>query len=208
MGIFNQVTTIEKTAYHEAGHAVAAFLYGRRFLKISIIFDEKDFSLGRVIYPITYWKGFAPDGFKSNTRMRIEEEILKVFAGEVAEGLFSGRLNWRSSREHLTSAKKLARYVCGSQAEADAFVDWLWKREIHLMKDPPRRAAVQALAEELLQKKEIGYQEARQIIEKAMVNCRKQEKASKQNQESFLSSSLRTSISRSRLRRRTAILTR
>ena len=39
---------MEKTAYHEAGHAVASYLRRRRILKVSII--PEDDSLGRCYY--------------------------------------------------------------------------------------------------------------------------------------------------------------
>ncbi len=169
--MFGKLTSIEKTAYHEAGHAVAAFYYKRRFVKISIVPDDE--SLGRVIYPNSYWKWFKFDKNTPIIRARIEEEILKKFAGEVAERIASKSDNLGRPREHNRRARELASFVCGSKQEINSFIQWLWRRETYLMQDPCRWAAVEALAKALLEKKEIGYQETRKIISSAIAIYKK-----------------------------------
>ncbi len=169
--MFRKLTSIEKTAYHEAGHAVAAFYYKRRFIKISIIPDPE--SLGRVIYPESYWKWFHLDKNSTRFRARIEEEILKKFAGEVAERIASKSDNLNRPREHNRRAREIASFVCGTRKELDAFIQWLWRREVNLMQDPCRWAAVEMLANTLLGKRELGYQETRKIIVSAIENYKK-----------------------------------
>jgi hypothetical protein len=171
--MLRRLTSVEKTAYHEAGHVVAAIYYKRRFIKVSIIPDDE--SLGRVIYPDSYWKGFLLDKGTTKTRARIEEEILKKFAGEVAEKIASKSSFLTHPREHNRRARELASLVCGSKQELDAFVRWLWKREVYLLQDPCRWAAVESLAKALLEKKEIGYAETRKIIISAIDSYMKKE---------------------------------
>ena len=47
------LSKIERTAYHEAGHVVMAFLVGHKFIKVSI--EEDETTYGRVVNTDDYW---------------------------------------------------------------------------------------------------------------------------------------------------------
>jgi hypothetical protein len=184
--MFGRLTSVERTAYHEAGHAVAAFLLKRPFLYISIVPDSE--SLGRVTYPDTYWNGFVPNAARIESRLRLEEEIIKVLAGEAAEGLFAHRLR-RRPREHRPRAIQLARAACQSEGELRAYITWLWERGVSLINEPSHRAAVEALALALLEKKEIPYCPAIQIMKDAIRKFKRGEKYQSLKQQSGFASS-------------------
>jgi hypothetical protein len=175
---------LEKVAYHEAGHAMyrlgtllrprmVAHLLNLRFSNISII--PKDDYIGVVTRPTNVFQGFQPDidSESSKSRKRIESEIMLSFAGRITEQLFSGRYTWKDSYQDDNNAINMASYMTGSEDELNAYTKWIWIRTKNLISNPIYWAAIQALANELIIRKEIKSREARKIIYKAM--HRKQE---------------------------------
>ena len=161
-----KLSQLEKTAYHEAGHATA-----RYFLKIPFryvtIKSEKD-SYGHTLgYPIP--KAFVNDRDNSpRMRMRIEKYIMAHYAGHTAECILTGRSNWKGADHDISNALDLATRLTGSNEQASAFLKWMWIRTINLIKNPLRWIAVEALAKELLIKNKIKAKEARHIIEQTL----------------------------------------
>lgn len=83
---------LEKTVYHEAGHAVMCYHLHVRFAYVTIIPEEN--CLRNVTYPESYFENFHPDYDNSpKVVARCEKRILVLMAGQVAEKLFSGRHN-------------------------------------------------------------------------------------------------------------------
>jgi len=68
--------SIEETAHHEAGHAVAAIKSGKSFRYVTI--DPNEYSRGRVVFKT---------GFKRNMRSRVlcENNAIIALAGPIAE---------------------------------------------------------------------------------------------------------------------------
>lgn len=159
---------IEKVAYHEAGHAVAAYIFHRRFSSVSII--PKDDYLGIMTRPKTESLEqdlLDMDDFRN--RKRIESEIIISFAGAVAEGLLVGRHNWKGAIQDNHQAIDSAEAIVSSHDELEAYINWLWLRTRNLLSLPVYWAAVQALAEELIICKEIKTRKARRIIAGAIL---------------------------------------
>ncbi len=156
----------EATAYHEAGHAVAAYVVGRRVREISIVADGD--MLGHVAYwpwPDSFHPDYETDG---KTRRMVESGIITSLAGPVAEALFRGRHNWRGANSDTRQAVDLASYMCGGAEETGAYIGWLFWRARTILSLPEHWAAVQALAGDLLEQRRIGTQRARQIIKMAI----------------------------------------
>jgi hypothetical protein len=80
----------EATAYHEAGHAVAALLLGRRFKYASIIPNPDDATLSHVrFYGLP--KAIDPElGLSPKMRIRFENDIIIDLAGSEAQHRYSG----------------------------------------------------------------------------------------------------------------------
>jgi ATP-dependent Zn protease len=139
---------LERTAYHEAGHAVMGFLLKRRVLSVSIA-PLDDGSRGRCNYAPTDPKLLRIDGeTTARQRRTIERLIMCTLAGVLAEQLATGVENaiskdWPKAQEH-------ARRVTSSDAEADAYVAWLRVRSEALLAQPAARAMVAAVAEALV----------------------------------------------------------
>lgn len=184
---------IERTAYHEAGHAVASYLLHIPISYVTIIPDED--SLGHVKNPLP---NLDPDKFDisreaverycrdgtspfppelnryhtENITLKIadwrERKILVSFAGQVAEGRFANRHNWIGSRDDWYSGIDTAKSLAGGGEILQKYVDYLWARAKTLFNLPWLWVAVEAVAKELLIRKKMGNRLTRKIIRKAI----------------------------------------
>ena len=156
---------LERTAYHEAGHVVAAYFVRRGFSYISI--EPGEDSLGHVVYQ-KFRDSFRPDYDKKiKTRLPLEKVIIIGLAGYVAEKIFTGRRGLTEAVDDFQIAFDYASILTGGAEETSAFVKWLLIRTENMLRTPQNWAAVQALAEELLKVKKIKYHRARKIIREA-----------------------------------------
>lgn len=157
---------LEKIAYHEAGHAVAAYYLKRRFKSVTIIPSEG--YLGLLESHKSQFKNFDPECDNSHrTVNRIGTEIMIDFAGGIAEKMAATRYNWRGSSQDWNSAQKLACYNVDSGEQLNAYVNWLWTKSKGMMRHEWVWHAVKMLAKELITHKAISYPKARKIIEQA-----------------------------------------
>lgn len=154
------------TAYHEAGHAVTAYVLRRAFTRVSIRSDGT--TLGRCSFrPPGEW--FRPDERVDGlTRRRIEERIMISLAGPEAEATYSGAYDGEAAQEDVERAFQHACFVTSDEIEAWAFLDWLRLRTLNLMKRDGFWPAVEGLADTLLRHDEVRYIPARRVIERAM----------------------------------------
>jgi Peptidase family M41 len=155
---------LECVAYHEAGHAVAAYNLKRRFNYVTII--REDDTLGQCRF--TPYKNFRPDIYSDNkTKARVEQAIVMLFAGAAAENKLAGKRNRAGEDDDFQKAVNLAASQCGSDEEVGAYLNWLWVRTRVLLDLPWLWAAVEALAQELLKYRKVSYQKACKIIKEA-----------------------------------------
>jgi hypothetical protein len=163
-----KVTELERNAYHEAGHAVMAYILQRRFHFITIDPDKLDENTGG-LFQLSYSSKLS-DNIKfgiSDSRALIEKQIKITLAGAVACGLFVGREKWKLSEDDGTTCFRLADTQCGDAEEADAYLTWLRlgvRNELNL---PHNWARVRAVAEALMKHKTLSYRKAREIIQTA-----------------------------------------
>jgi hypothetical protein len=156
---------LEKTAYHEAGHAVAAFYMKRPFRYVTIEPDED--CLGHIMYK-KFRDSFNPEiGSDREIRKPLEKAITTAFAGPIAEQIFSGRKNIVGAKGDLRDALNYAFYLCGSPEETEAYVNWLWIRTKNMIRQPAKWCSVEGLAKELLDYRKIEYMKARRIIKES-----------------------------------------
>jgi hypothetical protein len=157
---------LRATAYHEAGHAVAAYMAGRRFTQVSVVPD--DWSLGRCTFASLRLYPLNGDG-DHRGRARIEREIMIFCGGSVAEALHMRRSHsWRWAKYDLIRALELAEWVTHSREEANAYTSWLLKRSEALLREQEWRRAVSGLASDLMRYGELGEHDARAAISTAV----------------------------------------
>jgi ATP-dependent Zn protease len=163
---------LEATAYHEAGHVVAAFLLHRGFRTVTII--PKEDSLGHMLKTAPP-RNLHPD-YQTDARAEIwlRREITICLAGPVAEKLHTGRGNWRiGGSSDFHHAVDWASDIMGDPDEIGAYLDWLTLVTKNMLKHPHHWPIVQALAAELLSRRTVGPRRARALMREAGYNAAK-----------------------------------
>ena len=143
------------TAYHEAGHAVAALALGRLVHRVSIL-PTRDM-LG--------WCSFQK-GVTRPTDDWLEREILIALAGMAAEAQHTGTYDRASADRDLRFARKLALQRA-SERSLDRFERRMVAKTENLLSDDECWRAVELIAAEVLKCGEISGRAARHLYEQA-----------------------------------------
>lgn len=161
---------IEATSYHEAGHAVTAYLLQIPMWNVSIEAD-KDY-LGYVL--LKYPKWFQPD-IDNDTRTHnfIKKRIMVALAGREAEKIFTGRYNNVGAESDLGKVRELAMRIISDPKEIEAYIKWLRLSTQNFIKVPYRWYLIETLAKELVNKKHLKRKEVKELINRAMITLAK-----------------------------------
>ena len=148
------------TAYHEAGHAVVAYLLGRRLKRVSIVPNSDAETLGhcqRVPH-----RNFHPDRIGTKFDGRMVDEMVASIAGPMAEEKFSGRRHTQGAQKDYQMAEDLVAYVTPSFEEGRDFYKWVRGRTKRML--DTRWPQVTAVAEALLEKQELAGDKVLKVI--------------------------------------------
>lgn len=158
---------LERSAYHEAGHAVVAYVLGQPVTDIATVLDPEN--LGRCLY--AELRDFDPDlprpyGGPQDEGVA-ERQILSYLAGPIAESTLTGEKDWRKTGGNgdIPRAVDLAMYLTGDIKRTEAYLKRLWLQTEELITDPGNWAAIEALAAELVEHHQIDEERARMILE-------------------------------------------
>lgn len=147
-------TSDEATAYHEAGHAVLAFMLGRPVQCVSILADREHLGVcefGKEVYrPSEDW---------------LEREILIALGGIAAEARLTGVHAWDAAARDQQNVRRLAVQRAGERRAERLERRMLAKAE-HLLADEGSWRAVELIARELLSRREISGRTARHLFER------------------------------------------
>jgi hypothetical protein len=159
------------TAFHEAGHAVMAYLQLIPFRSITIVPAPGSDTLGRVL--LGAWPDWAnPDsiGYREEAaREYIQRRIRVDMAGLIAEAQHLGRRVRVGMYQDNCNAADLALHLCaGRNDTAQAMLDWLYLNTRDQLTAPAVWPAVQALAEALLDHRTLGIRAAHSCIRSAI----------------------------------------
>jgi ATP-dependent Zn protease len=149
--------TDEGTAYHEAGHAIAALALGRPVERVSVLPDRE--RLG--------WCHFGKAVFRPSED-RVEREALIGLAGLAAEALRTGSYGWEEATRDLRYVRTLTRPRAGSDRQAERLEKRLLAKAEHLLSRPAHWRAVERLAAELLRLGVVSGRAARHIWEECL----------------------------------------
>jgi ATP-dependent Zn protease len=121
------------TAYHEAGHVVAAVRLGVRVKKATIIGDGRYYG---IVHCADVFGGLRLDVDRSSrARTRVERQVILSLAGPAAEAEFLGRpIKGNFARADYQTALDVADHMCSSSEEAQAYLKWLEIRARDLIK--------------------------------------------------------------------------
>jgi len=156
-----EVTELEGTAYHEAGHAVLKCAYGVALRHATIIRDDESEVLGHVAYTIS--PSFHPDyDTSSRTRSRAEALIMSSMAGRIAEQRSTGIENLEGAEHDIHWEVGFASRMTGSSEEAELYLAWLEHRTRRGVEH--RWWAIEAVAAELLKRRKLSAKQVRRVI--------------------------------------------
>ena len=166
---------LERTAYHEAGHAVAHHHNQLGLQLISIVRTRNSLgncsgSIKRLVTTIAKLEEGSND---LKTRVYVERQIQVFLAGLTSEWLLTGRRTWRHFQQDLDSAENLARSLEGSGEATSALLTLLRIRTEAFLKNHWHE--VEALGVALLERKTLTGKQGRQIIRELPQNSLSQD---------------------------------
>lgn len=146
---------LRRTAYHEAGHAVAASLLDDVSL-VAVTVVPGDTGPGHCL-----WQASAEGS--------VEPQVMVCLAGISACAAFSGRNEWERSRLDFEVIDELVATlgIGANEKERDAYLERLIKRTEELVHSAPWQAAITAVAEALIERQTLQGDEVSAIIQSA-----------------------------------------
>src|SRR5262245_333793 len=142
------------TAYHEAGHAVAALALDRPVVKVSILADRDRAGIcffGKAVFrPSEDW---------------LEREVLIALAGLAAEARQTGEYDRDAAARDLRYARGLAIQPAGSGRQARRLERRRLAKAEHLLDRAANWRAVELIAAQLLRCGEMSGRQARHLYE-------------------------------------------
>ncbi len=160
---------LKRTAYHEAGHAVAAILMDVPFRRVTIVPDAQfagHVDLGKVEPPSDV------DPFNENwdvkaARLYWAARICGALAGPLAETLYTKCWQQQSVSDEDTDEAKaweIADYFY-TPAKAEIWVNRLRFQVLETLRAPDVQAAVELVAMELVRRKTLNSTQVHSLVE-------------------------------------------
>jgi len=146
-----------RTAVHEAGHAVVAFVLGRPIHDVSIR------ARGRFAGICKFQKGKGRP-----TDDWVDREMQISLAGIAAEIRHLGRADARGAQDDLRRSLNLATERSGCADRAERLMKRMLDRTLHLLEQPGHWPAVESIMKQLLEKETISGRAVRHLVEEEM----------------------------------------
>lgn len=149
------------TAYHEAGHAVMAIALGRPIQKVTIAPGQSELGIQRL--------GLCQikKGRTRGSKDWLEDEILILFAGMVAESQLTGSYCLGGATQDLKAVRRYVMMRATGERQVERLERrYLNKTENHLS-DPMIWSAVERIAAELLRCETISGRAAQHFFDQA-----------------------------------------
>ena len=159
-------------AFHEAGHAVAAFHVGVRFRRMAIGKNTAK-ELGWLELWLTP-QATADGVVDVRTEHAIERSVIVLLAGGQAERVALGRAKYLGSGLDFLEAVRYVGYLCRTRPEVSAYLRWMQLRVHALVGSATWRRPIEALARCLIERRQLGAREARNIIRHAIAMSSRQ----------------------------------
>lgn len=163
---------LKATAYHEAGHAVAAWrlIIALSHKGVTIVPDQEEGSDGSVFHRKIVGKDVEYDHSGRNV-LKTERLVQVSLAGEVAQRRYNSRsLRSYHSESDRQKAMDVLSYLATSDSEVEAWLKLLYIRTENMLSNPDIWRAVEQLAAELMQKQTICGKDATEIIRRGFLS--------------------------------------
>lgn len=149
------------TAYHEAGHAVMAFLKNRPVEKVTIAaaqFQTGGFRLGACK---------VQKGRLKAAQDAVEDEVLIMLSGMVAESFVTGRYCEAGAAQDLLAVRRLLANRAPTDRQLQRVAQRMLDKTEHTLLEAANRKAVELIAEELMNRETISGRSVRHLMERA-----------------------------------------
>ena len=155
---------LRSVAYHEAGHAVAAWEVSLPIKTLSIV-PEAD-TAGRLVHP-PYFKGVHPDADTSPcVQRRIENMVFVCYAGPEAERRFNPKGLWKDHAQgDWKQAIEILTHQVGSDEELEAYCNLMRIRAKNFIALDHVWEDIEKLADELLVRQKMSGRDVDAVLQ-------------------------------------------
>jgi len=155
------VSELTATAYHEAGHAVMATILGRNIQKVTI--KPGNIQTGGIRLGQCELGG----GRRRSSSDVLEDEVLILLAGMVAEAKFTGRYCKLGASQDLRHASMLLQDRGGNENQVERLRRRILDKAEHLLSESAHTEAIIHVAKELVQRTTISGRTVRHVVSQA-----------------------------------------
>ncbi len=152
---------LRATAFHEAGHAVMAFSLGRVVSKVSIKPGQS------AIGQSNLGTCALGKGRSKATKDQLEDEVLILFAGMVAESHFTGQYNEQGAKQDLSTAYRMLEQRANNEKQLDRTRKRLLDKTDHILSEDGHAKAIELIADELIAKETVSGRAVRHFFKQA-----------------------------------------
>ncbi|WP_395697208.1 hypothetical protein [Methylocella sp.] len=154
---------IRIVAIHEAGHAVAVERLGLKLKAVTVVPKE---NIGGTVHHNDTLRRLKRTGDDSDReRLKAERVIMLCLAGPEAQKRFDPNSDWEACGESdFAAAAELSRHFFGEGDSAVAFMEWMKVRTCDLVGQ--NWSLIEHLADQLIERKTIGGDEAMLLIKR------------------------------------------
>ena len=143
------------TAYHEAGHAVMAVSLGRPIEKVTI--KPSKSQIGAMTSGLRLGTCKIQKGRSKPTKDWLEDEVMILYAGMVAESGFTKQYCQISAAQDLRQVRRLLQQTrAKTERQLERLEQRLLDKTEHALSDKAHLSAIEMVAKELLEKKTIS----------------------------------------------------
>ena len=153
-----------KTAFHEAGHAVMAQIVGRPIEKVSI--SPAHLHSGGMRLGVCKLQ----KGRKKSSKDALEDEVMILFAGMVAESYLTGEYCRQGAGQDLRMIRRLLLNRGGSERSLQKLEKRILEKTEHILDDRAHLNAIQRVAEKLVENESISGRSVRHLLDESISN--------------------------------------
>lgn len=153
---------LRATAYHEAGHAVMALALGRLIDRVTIVPGKTQFGLA------TLGQCKVQKTRAKSSKDWLEDEMLILLAGMVAESQFTGQYSTAGATQDLRAVRRLAESRSGGGRQVERLERRALDKTEYILADSQHWQAVEAIVKQLLEHQTISGRAARHLFEQCV----------------------------------------
>ena len=150
------------TAYHEAGHAVMAISLGRSIQKVTIQPGKSQRGQTQLGVCEIQKGRFKP------TKNMLEDDVLILFAGMVAEARSTGQYCHQGASQDIRAIERMLEDRARNESQMVKLQRRLLDKAEHILHDEGHSHAIELIARELIEKTTISGRAVRHFFDQAM----------------------------------------